>query len=210
MSPRQLVQAIEQVEQLIEKCMREQGFQYVAADLDTVRAGMKSDKHIPGLSEEEFIEKHGFGVATMYTGQPPQLSAGYSPARVGLGERNMRSSRPIAEPTRSPTTARCSVRHRRRIRGGAGDGEPVGYRRLHAQGYRAGIQPGAAAVELLQPAECVHQQRPADEGSAAEVRSGNEEGRLRLWPPGRCRTGYSLAARCVDEQRNDSAGEDDP
>jgi len=89
MSPRQLVQAIEQVEQLVEKCMREQGFQYVAADLDTVRAGMKSDKHIPGLSEEEFIEKHGFGVATMYTGQPPQLSTGYNPARVGLGERNI-------------------------------------------------------------------------------------------------------------------------
>ena len=89
LSQRQLVQAVEQVEELIAKCMREQGFQYIAADYDTVRAGMKSDKAMPGLSEEEFIDKYGFGVATMYTGQPPQLTSGYSPARVGLGERNV-------------------------------------------------------------------------------------------------------------------------
>ena len=89
MSHRQLVQAIEQVEQLIQKCMREQGFQYIAADHETIRAGMKADKHMPGLSEEEFIQRHGFGVATLYSGQPPQLATGYSPAKVGLGERNV-------------------------------------------------------------------------------------------------------------------------
>lgn len=89
MSHRQMVQAIEQVEQLIQKCMRDQGFQYIAADHETVRAGMRADKRVPGLSEEEFIQRHGFGVATLYTGQPPQLAAGYSPAKVGLGERNV-------------------------------------------------------------------------------------------------------------------------
>jgi hypothetical protein len=89
LSPRQLVQAIEQVEELIAKCMREQGFQYVAADYNTVRAGMTADKKLPGLSEEEFVAKYGFGVSTMYTGQPPQLAAGYNPARVGLGDRNV-------------------------------------------------------------------------------------------------------------------------
>jgi hypothetical protein len=89
MTQRQLVQAVEQGETLIAKCMREQGFQYVAVDYNTVRAGMKSDKSMPGLSEEDFINKYGFGVATMYTGQPPQLTTGYSPARVGLGERNI-------------------------------------------------------------------------------------------------------------------------
>jgi hypothetical protein len=41
------------------------------------------------LSEEEFINKYGFGVATMYTGEPPQLATGYSPAKAGLGERNV-------------------------------------------------------------------------------------------------------------------------
>jgi hypothetical protein len=50
---------------------------------------MKSDKSMPGLSEEDFINKYGFGVATMYTGQPPQLTTGYSPAWVGLSERNI-------------------------------------------------------------------------------------------------------------------------
>jgi hypothetical protein len=89
LTQRQLVQAIEQVEELIAKCMREQGFQYIAADYNTVHAGMKADKSMPGLGEEEFINKYGFGVATMYTGQPPQLTTGYSPARVGLGDRNV-------------------------------------------------------------------------------------------------------------------------
>ncbi len=89
LTQRQLVQSIEQVEELITKCMREEGFQYVAADYNTVHAGMKADKAMPGLSEEDFIDKYGFGVATMYTGLPPQLTTGYSPARVGLGERNV-------------------------------------------------------------------------------------------------------------------------
>ena len=85
---RDLVQA-QQVE-LIAKCMREQGFQDIAADYNTVHAGMKADKAMPGLSEEEFIDKgNGFGVATINTGQPPQLTGGYSPARIGLGERNV-------------------------------------------------------------------------------------------------------------------------
>jgi hypothetical protein len=69
--------------------MQEQGFQYIAADYNTVHAGMKADKSMPGLGEEDFINKYGFGVATMYTGQPPQLTSGYSPTRVGLGERNV-------------------------------------------------------------------------------------------------------------------------
>lgn len=89
LSPRALVQAIEQTEELISKCMRDQGFIYFAADHATVRAGMTADKKLPGLSEEEFVSRHGFGIATMYTGLPPQLTPGYSPGKVGLGERNV-------------------------------------------------------------------------------------------------------------------------
>jgi hypothetical protein len=89
MTQRQLVESIERVEQLISRCMREEGFEYFAADYNTIHAGMKSDKSLPGLSEEEFINKYGFGVATMYTGQAPQLATGYNPARVGLGEKNV-------------------------------------------------------------------------------------------------------------------------
>jgi hypothetical protein len=96
MSPRELVQAIEKTEGLIAQCMREQGFQYIAADHNTVRAGMSADKQLPGLSEEEFISRHGFGVSTFYTGLPPQLSTGYSPARVGLGERNVQIFRKLS------------------------------------------------------------------------------------------------------------------
>jgi hypothetical protein len=89
MTRRELVQAIERGEEVIAKCMQEQGFEYIPADYNTVHAGMKADKAMPGLGEDEFINKYGFGVATMYTGQPPQLTSGYSPARISLGERNV-------------------------------------------------------------------------------------------------------------------------
>lgn len=89
MSPRELVESVEKVEAAIARCMREQGFEYVAADYETVRNGMRADKRLPGVSEEEFIDRFGYGVATMYNGLPPQLQAGYSPGKVGLGERNV-------------------------------------------------------------------------------------------------------------------------
>jgi hypothetical protein len=89
LSPKQLVESVEKVEALISRCMREQGFTYVAVDYDTVRKGMTADKSLPGVSEQEFISKYGFGVSTMYTGKPPQLATGYSPGKVGLGERNV-------------------------------------------------------------------------------------------------------------------------
>jgi hypothetical protein len=84
-----LVQTIERAEALIADCMRQQGFEYVAADFRTVRRGMTADKSMPGMKEKEFIQRYGFGVSTLYTGQAPQLSEGYSPARVGLGEQNV-------------------------------------------------------------------------------------------------------------------------
>ena len=86
---RELVSRIEKVEDLIARCMRNEGFEYVAADYKTVRRGMSADKNISGMSEEEFLEAHGFGISTMYTGEAPQLADGYSPARVGLGKRNV-------------------------------------------------------------------------------------------------------------------------
>lgn len=89
LSQRELVQAIEKVEAAIAKCMRDQGFTYVPADYATVRKGMTSDKNIPGMSDEEFVQKYGWGISTLYDGHAPQLAEGYSPARVGLGPRNV-------------------------------------------------------------------------------------------------------------------------
>src|SRR5215831_5090458 len=98
MSPRELVQAIERTEELIAKCMREQGFQYTAVDHATVRAGMAADKQMPGVLEAEFVSRYGFGVSTLYTGLPPQLATGYSPAKVGLGERNVQYFKSLSPP----------------------------------------------------------------------------------------------------------------
>ena len=89
LTQRELVQAIEKVEAAIAKCMREQGFTYVPADYATVRKGMTSDKNIPGMSDVEFVQKYGWGISTLYNGRAPQLADGYSPARVGLGPRNV-------------------------------------------------------------------------------------------------------------------------
>jgi hypothetical protein len=84
-----LVQAVENVEALIVPCMREQGFEYVAVDYKTVRKGMAAIMSLPGVSEEEFIEQYGFGISTLYTGKAPQDADGYSPAKVGLGDKNV-------------------------------------------------------------------------------------------------------------------------
>jgi hypothetical protein len=89
LTERELVQNIEKVEALIARCMRAQGFEYVAVDAETVRRGMKADKMLPGLEEAEFIAKYGFGISTLYTGRPPQLATGYSPGKIGLGRRNV-------------------------------------------------------------------------------------------------------------------------
>jgi len=89
LTQRELVQAVGKVEALISQCMRKEGFTYIAADYNTVRRGMSADKSLPGVSEEDFIKQNGFGVSTLYTGEPPQLAKGYSPGKVGLGERNI-------------------------------------------------------------------------------------------------------------------------
>jgi hypothetical protein len=89
LTERELVQKIERVEALIAKCMRAQGFEYVAVDAETVRRGMKADKTLPGLDEAEFVARYGFGISTHYTGKAPQLATGYSPGRIGLGRRNV-------------------------------------------------------------------------------------------------------------------------
>jgi hypothetical protein len=96
LSERELVQAVEKVEILIAECMREQGFEYIAADYKTVRRGMEAMMSLPGLSEEQFIKEHGFGIATLYTGEAPQLAKGYSPSKVGLGERNVQAFNKLA------------------------------------------------------------------------------------------------------------------
>jgi hypothetical protein len=85
----ELVTRIEAVEGLIAECMGEAGFEYVATDYGTVRQGMVADKSLPGLSEEEFIAQYGYGISTLYTGLGPQASDATTPAKIGLGERNV-------------------------------------------------------------------------------------------------------------------------
>jgi hypothetical protein len=96
LSQRDLVQAIEKVEASIARCMREQGFSYVPVDYATVRKGMIADKSLPGMTDDEFVNKYGWGIATLYSGRPPQLNDGYNPAKVGLGPRNVENYRKLS------------------------------------------------------------------------------------------------------------------
>jgi len=89
MTMKELFSAIENVETEISKCMSAAGFEYVAADYNTVRRGMTSDKSLPGMSERQFIEEYGYGISTLYTGLAPQLSELRTPAQIGLGEQNV-------------------------------------------------------------------------------------------------------------------------
>jgi hypothetical protein len=86
----ELVTNIETVESLIAACMSEAGFEYVAVDYDTVRRGMVADKSLPGVSDEDYIAQYGYGISTLYTGLDPQLSELNTPAKIGLGEQNVR------------------------------------------------------------------------------------------------------------------------
>jgi hypothetical protein len=86
----ELVTSIERVEGLIAQCMRNAGFEYVAVDYNTVRRGMVADKSLPGLSERRYVAQFGYGIATLYTGLSPQLADATTPAKIGLGEQNVR------------------------------------------------------------------------------------------------------------------------
>ena len=90
MTTTELVESVEAVESLIAKCMSDAGFEYVAVDYDTVRKGMVADKSLPGVSDEDYIAQYGYGISTLYTGLPPQLSEVATPAQIGLGEQNVR------------------------------------------------------------------------------------------------------------------------
>ena len=89
LSREELVTSTEAVEALIASCMNEAGFEYIAADYNTVRRGMTADKSLPGLSEKEFIDRFGYSISTLYTGLPPQLADVTTPAQIGLGEQNV-------------------------------------------------------------------------------------------------------------------------
>ena len=86
----QLVTSIEAVEANISTCMTEAGFEYIAVDYNTVRRGMVADKSLPGVGGRQFIEQYGYGISTLYTGHAPQLSDVTTPAKLGLGDQNVR------------------------------------------------------------------------------------------------------------------------
>ncbi len=89
LTKQELVENIEAVESLIAQCMSDAGFEYIAADYNTVRRGMVADKSFPGLSEKGFFIEYGYGISTLYTGLPPQLSDVSIPAKIGLGTQNV-------------------------------------------------------------------------------------------------------------------------
>jgi hypothetical protein len=97
LTERKLVQNIEKVEGLVARCMRAQGFEYVAVDAETVRRAMEADKTLPGIDEAQFIARYGFGISTLYTGKPPPLATGYSPGKIGMGRANIEMFKSLSQ-----------------------------------------------------------------------------------------------------------------
>jgi len=90
MTKDKLVTNIEAVEALIGQCMTKAGFEYIAVDYSTVRRGMVADKSLPGMVESQFIQQYGYGISTLYSGLAPQISDLSTPAKLGLGDQNVR------------------------------------------------------------------------------------------------------------------------
>jgi len=96
MSMAEMVKNVDAVESLIATCMSEAGFEYIAVDFNTFRRAMVADKSLPGFSEREYIHQFGFGISTLYTGLPPQLTEVETPAQMGLGEQNIQIFRNLS------------------------------------------------------------------------------------------------------------------
>ena len=64
MTDAQLVNSIGKVESLIGSCMATAGFKYVPIDPTTLRAGMSALKAAPGLQDEAFVARFGYGITT--------------------------------------------------------------------------------------------------------------------------------------------------
>jgi len=90
MTKEELIKTVETVEGKISVCMRAAGFEYIAVDYATVRQAMNSDKSLPSLNDQQYVDQYGFGISTLFTGQYPQRADANSPATIGLGTENIR------------------------------------------------------------------------------------------------------------------------
>ncbi|MHB1210758.1 MAG: hypothetical protein ACYC0W_00655 [Candidatus Nanopelagicales bacterium] len=79
MTQAQLGSAIDRVESAIASCMAAAGFEYVAADVATVRAAMAAVGAAPGLADADYVAQFGYGISTQFDNPA---------ADIGLGARN--------------------------------------------------------------------------------------------------------------------------
>ena len=62
----QLSERVEKTESAIGQCMTKAGFQYVPLDFASVQKAMSSDQSAPGLSDEQYTQQYGYGIATQF------------------------------------------------------------------------------------------------------------------------------------------------
>jgi len=79
MTQAQLGTAIDGVESTIAACMSAAGFEYVAADVATVRTAMAAVGSAPGLADADYVAQYGYGISTQFDNPA---------ADIGLGARN--------------------------------------------------------------------------------------------------------------------------
>lgn len=80
MNESQLATAIDDVEAAIAACMSTAGFEYIPADVATVRTAMAAVGAAPGLTDADYISQYGYGISTQFDNPAADL---------GLGPRNL-------------------------------------------------------------------------------------------------------------------------
>jgi len=143
---KQLVQAIEQVESPDLEMHARAGVSIHCRRLRNGARWNEADKKMPA-SARRSSSKYGFGVATS-TPAAAAACHGFTAGQARLGEVTSRISGAVAAAQVALSPARCLARNPSATFAVAVKRGFLALRRLHTQGDRAGLQAGAAQIQL--------------------------------------------------------------
>ncbi len=79
----EVARRVDAVESLVATCMTDAGFEYIPVDYATARAAMDGNSKASGLTNDEFRDRFGYGITTLFAGADSQTI-------LGAGEENIR------------------------------------------------------------------------------------------------------------------------
>jgi hypothetical protein len=67
---------VESAQAAIASCMAEAGFEYVPADVETVKLAMRAVRHEPGMDRGEYKKRWGYGITTRFDNRVREIELG--------------------------------------------------------------------------------------------------------------------------------------